>query len=543
MTSEDSYFYQDGGKTVGPVTSTDLKSRIKDGKLRLFDLILKEGDAAWRMALEHTDFKEEFRGQSKSAMKEKPWVCLQRKSPDGFDFTTTGPYALEEIREALMAGRVSYTDYVWRSGFNEWKRIGLMEDFNPRLRKAEPIKARPPESAEELMKNVVEMKRAKMPEPEPPPVEAKGGKDLTKEKEKEKSAKDLARMKPEKPDKRSAPPPLPIPPKPVIDPDNEPTVIAARPQTPAPAAPTKKRRRKSVPWVDWGIVAILVVVLGAVALVLSRNIKRQRTLEVPATTVVETVPPTVSSAPIGYDAENEPTPEITEEDEIEPPVKAEPPKVTEEKPDEPLPAKKVSSAPTELILSVQSRNNNQARVDLRTNGSPDFPVYVQVIGMAGQVTSGASFYRYIRLKPTGNPKQPLDLSKVKLPQGKLIFRANTGDLKKEAKLNLGVNDPQFKKNISRVRKLHAFAIWQDRLSLLRVSGLLADRIAAGGKLSTKGLEALNDVRLVNGYKYILFEDWYELKSVYDEARKQPTPALANKAKRIRDKMLSFSVYK
>lgn len=520
--TEDFYFYQDSGKTVGPVTSEDLKDRIRSGKLRLFDLILKERDGTWRMALEHGDFKDDFKSQSRTTLKEKPWVCLQRKSPDGFEFTTTGPYSLEEIREALMAGRVSYTDYVWRTGFNEWKRIGLMEDFNPRLRKQEPIRPRPAESAEELIKNVVELKRPKIPEPEPPPPETPG-QDLTKEKVAEKTPRELVKQK-------HAPPPLPSP---IPAPPERPQPIAA---PPIAEEPKKKRRRKNVPWVDWGIVGILVVVLGAVALVLSRNIKRQRTLEVPATTVVETVAPAPTSAPIGYEAtEPEPPPEVVEEDEVEPPKK--------EREEAPAPAKKISKAPTELVLSVQARNATQARVDLRTNGTPDFPVYVQVIGLPGQVTSGASFYRYVRLKPTGDPKQPLDLSKIKLPQGKLLIRAVTGELKKEAKLNLGTTDPQFKHSLSRVRKLHAYSIWSERLSLLRVSGLLQERIAAGGKLSTKGLEALNDVRLANGYKFALFEDWFDLRNILDEAKRQTSPALAAKAKKIHDKMLSFSVYK
>lgn len=511
---DDFYFYQDSGKTIGPVSGPDLKSRIREGKLRLFDLILKEGEAVWRMALEHAEFKEDFKGPSKAALKDKPWVCLQRKSPDGFDFMTTGPYSLDEIREGLMAGRVSYTDYVWRSGFNEWKRIGLIEDFNPRLRKSEPLRSQPLESAEELIRNVVELKRPKLPEDEPPPPEARGP-DLTK----------------------PAPPPVPV--------DEEPTVISVRPslekvpevRDEVTSTRVKKRRRKSVPWVDWGIVVILVVVLGAVALVLSRNIKRQRTLEVPANTVVETVPPTVAKEPVAYEDEPD-TPEIIDED-IDPPKS--PPKAAEEKPSEAV--KKTSRAPTELVLSVKSRNNTQARVDVRTNGTAEFPVFVQVIGLPGQVTSGASFYRYVRLKPTGDFRQPLDFSKVKLPQGRLIFRARTGDLKREAKLNLGVNDPAYKQSLKRVRKLHAYSIWSERLSLLRVSGLLADRIGKGGKLSPRGFEVLNEVRVANGYKYALFDDWFELKDIYDEARKQSTPALAAKARRIRDKMLSFSIYK
>ena len=49
--TKDTFFYQDGGKTVGPVTMTDLKGRIRDGKVRLFDLILKEGADAWKKAI------------------------------------------------------------------------------------------------------------------------------------------------------------------------------------------------------------------------------------------------------------------------------------------------------------------------------------------------------------------------------------------------------------------------------------------------------------------------------------------------------------
>lgn len=534
--NNDFFFYQDNGKTMGPVSMSDLKGRIKDGKVRLFDLILKEGEAAWRMALEHAEFKEDFKDKSKSVLRERPWVCLQRKSPDNFDFTTTGPFSLEEVREALMAGKVSYTDYVWRSGFHEWKRIGLLEEFNPRLKqmKAPPPEPRPPEdSTEFLVKNVVEMKRPKLPPPELPPPDAVTG-DLTK-----------------------APgdtPPPPIPEKIKVEPMGNVTEAGSvTVTTPSMTSSVRKerrsRRRKSVPWLDWGIVAILVVVLGAVALVLSRNIKRHRTLEVPPATVVETLPPQ-PAAPLNYEASeaelNAPEPEGDEPSE-DPDQPIPPPKRAEKAPQVKEPPKKIPSRPpTELVLNVQNRSSSQARVELRTNGSPDFPVYIQVVGVPGHVTSGPSFYRYLRLKPPGDPNMPLDLSKVKLPQGKLIFRASTGELKKEAKLNVGTNDPQYKSSVNRVRKLHAYAIWSERLSLLRLSKLLETRIAqavGGQKFSGKGLEQISQVRLVNGYKYALFDDWYELKSALDEAKKQPSSALVAKVKRVHDKMVAYSVWK
>jgi hypothetical protein len=131
------------------------------------------------MALEHGELKDEFKSLGKSTQRERPWVCLQRKAPDHFDFKTTGPFSTEEVREQLLAGKIHYTDYVWKNDFVEWKRIGLIEDFNPRLKKMEIEPNPSPEKAEELMRNIVPMKRPKIPEPEPLPKEAET-KDLTK---------------------------------------------------------------------------------------------------------------------------------------------------------------------------------------------------------------------------------------------------------------------------------------------------------------------------------------------------------------------------
>lgn len=502
--NDDFFFYQEDGQTMGPVSSDEVKERIRKGRIRLFDLILREGEASWRMALEHGEFKTEFKEKSKSALRERPWVCLQRKSPDGFDFITTGPFSEEEVREGLLAGRVSYSDYAWRSGYSEWRRIGLVEDFNPRLKREVKPPDPPPESAEELLKNVVEMKRPRAPLPELPPEDAATD-DLTK---------------------GASPPPSPPP----------------LPEIPEPPPPARlKRKRKTVPWLDWGIVGILIVVLGAVTLVLSRNIKRSRVLEVPETTVLETVPPPPPNAAVEYEPEEPPPAEA--ELEPEPPPPASEPEPTPAK-EEPKP-KKVSRAPTELYLSVQNRSKNQARVELRTNGTAEYPVYVQVVGVPGYVSTGPSFYRYLKLTPNGDLKKPLDLSKLKLPQGRLIFRAQTGDLKREAKLNVGTNDPQFKRSLGRVRKLHAYALWSERLELIRVADLLEKRLGAadGQKLNGKGLESLNAVSKAAGYKYALFDDWFELKSVYEDAKKQTSSGQVARVKKVREKMASFSIWK
>src|SRR5437870_714954 len=109
----DWYFYQERGKTVGPYTVDDIKGRIKDGRIRVFDLVYKDGEAAWRMALEHSSLRVEFKSATLASLKDRPWVCLQRKSEGELEFLTTGPYTQDEIRENILSGRVSYSDYAW----------------------------------------------------------------------------------------------------------------------------------------------------------------------------------------------------------------------------------------------------------------------------------------------------------------------------------------------------------------------------------------------------------------------------------------------
>src|SRR5690606_14003701 len=127
------------------------------------------------------------------------------------------------------------------------------------------------------------------------------------------------------------------------------------PPTPRAHENRGKRRRRNLPWVDWGIVVILVVVLGAVALVLSRNIKRHRTMEVPTTAVVETMPPEPTN-PVTYEAA-EAEPSVIEEEELESAApKPAPAPAPAEKPKAEAP-KPVNRKPTEITLKVQNRNN------------------------------------------------------------------------------------------------------------------------------------------------------------------------------------------
>jgi hypothetical protein len=212
----------------------------------------------------------------------------------------------------------------------------------------------------------------------------------------------------------------------------------------------------------------------------------------------------------------------------------------------PTPEKPIVKKPSELKLNVQTLAGNQVRIEVRTNGSADFPVYVQVVGLPGQVSEGGAFYRYMRVKTTGSPTQPLDLSSLKLPLGKFILRAATGDLHKEARFHLGLGDAAFKQNVNHLRKMYAHSFWSERLHLIRLVQTLEKRTAdamAGKKFSSKGLEALRAVKRSNGQNYLLFEDWYELKDIFDDAKSQPSTAVLGRIKKMKEHLASFSIYK
>jgi hypothetical protein len=166
--------------------------------------------------------------------------------------------------------------------------------------------------------------------------------------------------------------------------------------------------------------------------------------------------------------------------------------------------------------------------------------------LPGHVAEGASFYRYLKFKPSGDRDTPIDLSDVKLPQGKFILRVQSGNLNKEAKMSIGTNETQFKQAVGRLRKTYAAAIWKERLALFALAQTLEKQIteAAGGKpFNSKVLRALNGVKKSTGANYILFDQWYELKDIMDEAKTGASAALLARAKQAKERISTFTVWK
>jgi hypothetical protein len=448
------------------------------------------------MAMEFHELRDEFKSGKLQALSDRPWVILQRRTEKHLDFATSGPFTTDEIRKSIQTGTISYGDYVWKEGFHEWARIGTVEEFNRRLqtraeeiKKTEALPPLPEIPVQKILQNVTEMKRAKPIVEPPPPPEAAGGKDLTREKE----------------PLNSVTPPIPPP-------QSQPSPRPAEEATVTNIQVTEVKSRKLV---DVGIVAFLVVVLAAAALLITRFMGHSPKPVIEKPTPVAEVPP--------------PKPEVK-------------PTLPEPKPQPIVP----DTPPTELVLKVQTLSSTQVKIEIRSDAGPSYPIFVQIVGLPGHVAEGASFYRYLKFQPSGDKDTPIDLSDVKLPQGKFILRVQSGNLNKEAKMSIGTNETQFKQAVGRLRKTYAAAIWKERLALFALAQTLESQIteaAAGKPFNSKALRALNGVKKSTGANYILFDQWYELKDIMDEAKTGASAALLARAKQAKERISTFTVWK
>lgn len=599
---KDWFFYQERGKTLGPLTGDDLRARIRDGRIRMFDLIYREGELGWKMALEHPDLSPEFKRPELASLNERPWVCLHRRSPESFEFITLGPYSEAELKVALQTGKVTYSDYIWQNGFLEWKRIGNLEEFNAHAKSSskasdaptvmvpisktaigsiheEPapkeVKTPPdvpplpdiPDEAIELLKNVVDIKRAargkdvdfdsdrtRIVAPSLPQAEE----DFDPDKTRVVSARGVGPMPPlpvdQPPPRATFRPPLPNS-KPDkdkdkftdIDSDSEDEILVKRPRS-----KRQRARQRTTLWTDWLIVAsllmILVIAIGFLIQKLSGSDPEPlppKVLELESSDHGASelaAPQDSSSLPALNPQPVQPIPEPIAPPEV--PVVQTAPAVKPEPKPEPIP--QMPAEPRQLVLKVQNSGVAQAKIEVRSDGGKDFPLDLEIIGLPGQVSEGIHYYRFYRLKQTGSLTRPLKLPQLKLPQGRFLVRAESGALAKEAELRLGMGETSYRQATARNRKMYSAAVWTERLKLyksIQIMESAVDRALKSKRLSSKGLEILSLVKKSNGSNFIFVNEWLELKEIFSQAKIHATKAHLERLKRLSNQIEIYSLWR
>ncbi len=133
MESKSRWYYENHGKAEGPISTLELVRKIQDGELSLMDLVFKEGDGQW-MPAEHF---LEITGLVKTAGTEfkvdADWVVLRTIEVDGRNqYDQIGPFTIEQVLQLIDKGKVKFTDFVWRAGYENWVPLGHLDKFeNP----------------------------------------------------------------------------------------------------------------------------------------------------------------------------------------------------------------------------------------------------------------------------------------------------------------------------------------------------------------------------------------------------------------------------
>ncbi|HRO66850.1 MAG TPA: GYF domain-containing protein [Pseudobdellovibrionaceae bacterium] len=115
---------------VGPFTEEDVRRRMLAGEISPEDLLWKDGENAWRAAIEWPEFKRLHVPAYQLISGVQPWDdvwIVLRKAPGGF--RTLGPWSKETILEKIRLGEVRDVDHVWMKGMSGWARISSRPDF------------------------------------------------------------------------------------------------------------------------------------------------------------------------------------------------------------------------------------------------------------------------------------------------------------------------------------------------------------------------------------------------------------------------------
>lgn len=134
-----SWYLRDGLKPRGPFEQKDVERLLRSGDLSPEDWLCSGTLTEWKPAREWEAFRKlPFPCEQHVGLHEKTaavWVVLS-KSEEGF--RQMGPLSLEQIREALMKGRLRLADHLWNEGMSGWARLSSRPEFSDLRRLISP---------------------------------------------------------------------------------------------------------------------------------------------------------------------------------------------------------------------------------------------------------------------------------------------------------------------------------------------------------------------------------------------------------------------
>lgn len=140
------WLYKKNGKSLGPVNEDDILKLIEEDILDLDDLVCRQGEPDWasirsfecfnrrkERAENLHQFVELPESQEEEEFDNSSWVLLKKKvKSKQTKFIQSGPFSTEKLLKKIISGEANFSDYVWKKGMTQWKRVGSVEAFDRR---------------------------------------------------------------------------------------------------------------------------------------------------------------------------------------------------------------------------------------------------------------------------------------------------------------------------------------------------------------------------------------------------------------------------
>ncbi len=494
--SDRKYYYLEKGKALGPVAESELVELIRQGRVFALDLVYFQDDVKWRPANEFPVFKEALIQASDLQKKEAQWVVLTKKDrSSGPGFVQSGPFGTSVVLERLAQGTLKYTDYVWKKGMKEWKKINDLPEF---ARVSKPPSIAPPEnllletppfpqeSADVLLKSVVQKKQLEEVDEVPPEA---GTEDLTQSHIDELNPAESSLGK-----------------------------RTARISPPKPMGKERVRRPPSNRFVWFAAFSLTVFAFGAYLLTTINFQKlRNETNPPPQQLPVYTQPPPQTYTPPHPTVVAQPTPNRVET------APAEPPHVEKIRP------------PTYVRSQFQDLQGDGAKIIVESDGNEaEIPVVLQFNALGGEVLEKRGVHKQFR-RVLIHGRNEFPIRALHLPEGQMTVRVSLpSGIAQEKSFFFGVADAHFKERLKRHKKQVTFVYQLERQQLFQItSQVQSDLQDLQLKLSAKSTanwnsyssslmarlekirtkEIKSDAALEN---VSLWPDWLELRAIVQD---------------------------
>lgn len=125
------------GAHKGPYTQAQISHLLNENKLLWNDFLFDENTLEWGRIMEHPLFTAEFNQNlsnpiksnhlpeisDRDQLKKRKWFVLKEN-------TNYGPFSKLELIQMLQGKTIFEQDFLWREGFDHWKKISEVPEFS-----------------------------------------------------------------------------------------------------------------------------------------------------------------------------------------------------------------------------------------------------------------------------------------------------------------------------------------------------------------------------------------------------------------------------